>query len=243
MVERPTHAASLIAQLETGLPHLSPLADQQMATTALTGARRVQRLVDDLLVLANGDEGTLVLRRELIDLDEIVLGVTHAMRTTTSTEIDTSAVSAAAAVVDSDRIAQVVTNLIANAGRSAASVVRLAVREEPSGADESGRVAVIQIDDDGPGVPVADRERIFERFVRLDDARAADGGGSGLGLAICHDLIRAHGGTITVSDSPLGGARFTVHLPLQLVARKQRQPAGQEPVDNIAEIVSLSTAP
>ena len=114
------HAASLIAQLETGLPHLSQLADQQMATTALTGARRVQRLVDDLLVLANGDEGTLVLRRELIDLDEIVLGVTHAMRTTTSTEIDTSAVSAAAAVVDSDRIAQVVTNLIANAGRSAA---------------------------------------------------------------------------------------------------------------------------
>jgi signal transduction histidine kinase len=69
------------------------------------------------------------------------------------------------------------------------------------------------VEDDGQGVPVEDRERIFERFVRLDDARARDEGGSGLGLAIVRAIADAEGGTVSVDASPLGGARFTVTLP------------------------------
>jgi signal transduction histidine kinase len=71
----------------------------------------------------------------------------------------------------------------------------------------------MEVDDDGPGVPEADRERVFERFVRLDDARARDAGGGGLGLAIVSELIGAHGGTVALAASPLGGARVEVSLP------------------------------
>jgi signal transduction histidine kinase len=71
----------------------------------------------------------------------------------------------------------------------------------------------IRFDDDGPGVPAADRLRIFERFVRLDDARAREDGGSGLGLAIVQATAVAHGGSIRVEDSDLGGARFILSLP------------------------------
>jgi signal transduction histidine kinase len=69
------------------------------------------------------------------------------------------------------------------------------------------------VDDDGPGVPPADRERVFERFVRLDDSRARGDGGSGLGLAIARATAQAHGGSIRVEDSELGGARFVLSLP------------------------------
>ncbi|HWC43818.1 MAG TPA: ATP-binding protein, partial [Actinomycetota bacterium] len=69
------------------------------------------------------------------------------------------------------------------------------------------------VEDDGPGIPETDRERVFERFVRLDDARARDDGGSGLGLAIVAELVAAHGGTVAVATSPLGGARVEVVLP------------------------------
>ena len=69
------------------------------------------------------------------------------------------------------------------------------------------------VEDDGPGIPSNDRQRIFDRFVRLDEARARDAGGSGLGLAIVEEIVTAHGGTIDVSRSVLGGARFVVSLP------------------------------
>jgi signal transduction histidine kinase len=99
-----------------------------------------------------------------------------------------------------------VRNLVANAARHATSTVALALVER------DGR-AVLTVDDDGAGVPVADRGRVFERFVRLDEARDRDAGGSGLGLAIVAEIVRVHGGAARVDDSPLGGARFVVDLP------------------------------
>jgi len=74
--------------------------------------------------------------------------------------------------------------------------------------------AVLTVDDDGTGVPEDERERVFERFVRLDEARSRDAGGAGLGLAIVRDAVRAHGGDTTVVASPLGGARFVVRIAL-----------------------------
>ncbi len=71
----------------------------------------------------------------------------------------------------------------------------------------------LTVDDDGPGVPPADRRRVFERFVRLDEARSRDGGGSGLGLAIVAAVAKAHAASVAVEGSPLGGARFLVVFP------------------------------
>ncbi len=76
------------------------------------------------------------------------------------------------------------------------------------------RWLTVTVDDDGPGIPVDQREDVFKPFFRLDDARNVDEGGSGLGLAIARDIARSHGGEITLADSPLGGLRVTVRVPV-----------------------------
>jgi signal transduction histidine kinase len=78
---------------------------------------------------------------------------------------------------------------------------------------EYGEQVVLTVDDDGDGIPAEDRERVFERFVRLDEARGRDAGGSGLGLAIVHKVVAGLGGTVRVQESSRGGARFVVTLP------------------------------
>jgi signal transduction histidine kinase len=107
---------------------------------------------------------------------------------------------------DKDQLDKLIRNLADNAARHARGKVALSLREAPGG-------VVLAIDDDGDGIAPADRERIFERFVRLDSARSRDAGGSGLGLSIVAEIAAAHGATATAGESPLGGNRFTVHFP------------------------------
>jgi signal transduction histidine kinase len=109
---------------------------------------------------------------------------------------------------DAALLEQVVGNLVHNAAAHAREIVRVSVS---SGV---GDVAVLTVDDDGPGVPPDRREDIFERFVRLDESRDRVRGGVGLGLAIVSEIVHAHGGRIHVGDSPMGGARFVVELPV-----------------------------
>ena len=97
-------------------------------------------------------------------------------------------------------------NLVTNAGRHANRIALSGVHE--------GRWLIIHIDDDGPGVAPDQREEVFKPFVRLDDARNIDEGGTGLGLAIARDIARSHGGEATLSESPLGGLRATVRVPV-----------------------------
>ncbi|MFI5897060.1 ATP-binding protein [Actinoplanes sp. NPDC051513] len=98
-------------------------------------------------------------------------------------------------------------NIVDNAVRHASRRIGLSLYERDGW-------AVLHVDDDGPGVPVADRSRVFERFVRLDDARVnVDGGSGGLGLAIVAEVVSAHGGTVQIGDAPSGGARVTVRIP------------------------------
>ena len=78
---------------------------------------------------------------------------------------------------------------------------------------QTGVGVLLTADDDGAGIPPEHRDRVFDRFVRLDEGRSRDAGGSGLGLAIVAEVARAHGGSVRVDDSPLGGARFVVTLP------------------------------
>jgi signal transduction histidine kinase len=103
-----------------------------------------------------------------------------------------------------DAVGRIVANLLDNAVRHAAEV-ELAVAAD--GGDQ-----LIVVCDNGPGIPAADRERVFQRFTRLDDARARDAGGSGLGLAIVRELVRRHNGTVTLGDSE-PGLRVEIRLP------------------------------
>jgi signal transduction histidine kinase len=101
---------------------------------------------------------------------------------------------------------RVVRNLLDNAARHASSIVAVELRT----VDDTVELIV---DDDGPGIPAEEREVVFERFTRLDDGRARDAGGLGLGLSMVRAIAEHHGGTVTIDDAPLGGARVRVRLP------------------------------
>lgn len=103
-------------------------------------------------------------------------------------------------------LVSVVRNLVDNAARHATSRVVVA-------AEANDTEVVLTVDDDGPGIPVADRDRVFQRFTRLEHARSRSDGGVGLGLAVVKRTVQRHGGSVTVTDSPAGGARFEVVLP------------------------------
>lgn len=203
-----TPIAVIRHELEVGLLSNDDGQLRQIAAEVLDEDLRMQRLIDDLLLLARraGRDGeTPPLKRSLVDLDDVALTEAHRVRTDTT--IDTSRISAGQVRGDTEQLARVVRNLLDNALRHATSTVNVSVSST-----NDGRV-LLAIDDDGAGIADVDREHIFERFGRLDEARARDGGGSGLGLAIVAGLIADHGGTITVDASPtLGGARFTITL-------------------------------
>jgi signal transduction histidine kinase len=192
---------------EVALAHPERTDTARLARTVLTEDTRMQRLVEDLLLLARADERTGPVRRAPVDLDDVVFEVAAALRQSSPLRIDTTAVSAGRVSGDQAQLQRMVQNLAENAARHARATVGFMLREDPAG------TTTLCVEDDGGGIAEADRQRIFERFVRLDGARARDAGGSGLGLAIVAEIVTAHGGTITVGTSPLGGARFEVLLP------------------------------
>jgi signal transduction histidine kinase len=199
--------ASIRQQVEVSLAHPAHAAVGPMSASILADTERLQALVDDLLVFARADERRLDLHSGDVDLDDLVLAEGRRLRELTPKEIDLSGVAAARTTGDEGALRRIVRNLADNAVRHATSTIALSVR--PVGA-----WAVLAVDDDGSGIAPTDRTRVFERFVRLDDARGRDTGGAGLGLAIVDELVRAHGGEASVGDSALGGARFEVRLPL-----------------------------
>jgi signal transduction histidine kinase len=191
---------------EVALAHPGRTTTTGLAETVLAEDLRLQRLAEDLLLLTRADEHSLALRRRPVDLDDLVFDEAQRLREATGLRVDTTAVSAGRVDGDAAGLRRVLRNLGDNAARHAADHLALSVAEGDG-------LVVLVVDDDGPGIPEADRERVFERFVRLDDARARDDGGSGLGLAIVAELVAAHGGTVAVASSPLGGARVQVALP------------------------------
>jgi signal transduction histidine kinase len=208
--------ASIRQHAEVALSHPDQTSVPELAEVVLEEDARLQRIVEDLLLLTRIDEGTLRLRTEPVDLDDLLFDEAARLRSSTDLRIDSAGVSAARVIGDSDKLDRLIRNLTDNAARHASSIVRLAVREA------DGRV-VVEVDDDGPGVPPEMREIVFERFTRLDDARDREHGGAGLGLAIVAEIAAAHGGSASVSDSSLGGARFAVILPR---AAQDDQPTG-----------------
>ncbi len=197
--------ARMRAGLEVDLPRAerAGLGDVQQA--ALDDAAELERLVDDLLELARLDEGRGLERRVAVDLDDIVLREVPRMRDAAGPQFDLTQVSSAQVVGDPAQLVRVIRNLLDNAARHANGQVIVSL-------GEVGTRAVLTIADDGPGIAPADRQRIFERFTKLDDARTA-GTGSGLGLAITRQIVGVHGGTISVDGSSIGGTRMVVSLP------------------------------
>jgi signal transduction histidine kinase len=194
------------ARLEVDLAHPDGADWQATERDVLDDAIRLQHLVDDLLAIAASDAAAPdASPREPVDLDEIVLTEARRLRSRTSHRIDTSGVSGAQLPGHPDALARAVRNLLDNADRHARSTVTITL-------SESDTTATLTIADDGLGIPVDQQGRIFERFTRLDNARARDTGGTGLGLAITHDVVVSHGGTIGVDNAP--GARFTISFPL-----------------------------
>ncbi|GIJ57399.1 two-component sensor histidine kinase [Virgisporangium aurantiacum] len=200
--------AAIRQHAEVALAHPDAVPAAELARTAHAESLRMQALVDDLLLLAQADEQTLSVRRQPVDLDDLVLAEARRVRHEADhLRVDTSGVSAARIDGDPAALRRVLHNLGDNAARHARHRVAYALLDRDGFAE-------LRVDDDGPGVPAADRSRVFDRFVRLDDARARTGGGSGLGLAIVAEIVAAHGGAVVIDDGPLGGARVTVRLPL-----------------------------
>ena len=193
------------AQLEVDLAHPERADWQATERDVLDDAVRLQRLVDDLLTLATTDSSALdSSHRQPVDLDEIVLTEARRLRSRTTHHIDTAGVSGAQFDANADQLIRAVRNLLDNAARYARSTVTVTLRESDTGIE-------LKVTDDGPGIPIEQRNQIFERFTRLDDARAREGGGAGLGLAITREVVVAHGGSIEVVNTP--GACFTITLP------------------------------
>jgi signal transduction histidine kinase len=196
--------AALQAQLEVAAAHPGT-ASASMLEGSIVEVNRMSQLVEDLLTLARLDEGMLRLRPSDVDLDELILVQADRLRANGKVEVSVRGVSAARVRGDEAQLARVVANLADNAQRCARSRVEFGITHRKDGFD-------VTVTDDGPGVPWFERERIFERFVRLDTARIHDGTGAGLGLAIVREIVAAHNGEVWVEDGQ-PGARFIVRLP------------------------------
>jgi signal transduction histidine kinase len=198
--------ASIRQHAEVALAHPDRLSSQALAETVLAEDLRVQYLVDDLLLLTRADEQMLHLATRPVDFDDLVFNEARRLRETTTLAIDTAAVSAGRVTGDVRALGRAVRNIGTNAARHAATAIAFTLAERDG-------FVVFTVDDDGAGIPSDDRTRVLERFVRLDDARARDEGGSGLGLAIVAELVHAHGGMVTIDESPQGGTRVVVRMP------------------------------
>ena len=191
---------------EVALEHPKESSMEDLATVVLSEDLRLQRLVEDLLLLARMDENAVDARKAVLDLDDVVFEEIARHRESEDRTIDSTRVSAGRVLGNRRQLARLTGNLLENALRHARRNVAVALTQE------NDRV-VLRVDDDGTGLPPGDRARVFERFVRLQQARSRDSGGSGLGLSIVAEVTAAHGGAVVVLDSPLGGARFEVSLP------------------------------
>lgn len=199
------------SELEVDLAH--PGGADPVAThrSVLDEVDTLQRLVDDLLLLARsggGEAGPGGGAAVSVDLDDLVLDEAHrAAGATPGIEVDSSSVSPARVRGDARALGRAARNVVENATRHAASRVVVSLVAEDAR-------AVLRVADDGPGIPADRVDEVFERFTRLDDARSSPDGGTGLGLAIAKDVVERHHGTIVVDRSHHPGACVVITLPL-----------------------------
>ncbi|MEU6718868.1 HAMP domain-containing sensor histidine kinase [Nonomuraea sp. NPDC046802] len=204
--------SALRAQLELANTYPDETDWQTTGAQALAAADRITHIIDELLMLARLDAGAAVNRRE-VDICRLAEEQIH-RREGSRVPIVLAACQACPVLGSPIQLDRLLTNLLDNATRHAATRIDVEAKVE-------GDRVIVTVTDDGDGVPPEARERIFERFTRLESARAKDKGGSGLGLPLSREIATAHQGTLTIADhSP--GARFVVNLPLHTPPPKQK---------------------
>jgi signal transduction histidine kinase len=188
--------------------------DDKTLASVYEETKRLSKLIDTLRELQIIESGELHLSPEGVDLKEVTLraiGLFKPQAAKKKIDLRVEMEAAATALVRGDylRIEEVLYNLLSNAlaYTPEGGVIRVGVAQGP------GTMMSIYVDDSGPGIPPEERVHIFERFYRLDKSRSTNSGGRGLGLAITSEIIKAHGGSIQVEHSDLGGARFIILLP------------------------------
>ena len=172
---------------------------------AINESDRLVHIVDDLLFVTAGAAKTAA-EPTTVHLDDIVFDEAELLRTRHDIRIDVGRVSPADVQGEPLALRRAVRNLLDNAGRHASSTITVSLSSHAEAIE-------LVIADDGDGIADEDRRRIFERFVRLDEARARSAGGTGLGLSIVHQIVDGHRGSISVGASESGGAAFKVTLP------------------------------
>jgi signal transduction histidine kinase len=197
--------ATLVASMELATADPTANSWRELSPVMTTEVARMGRLVEDLLLLAKVDEHTMRLQVEDVDLDDLVDQEIRRLRAFPALKVVPHVLPVRIAG-DRVRLGQAVTNLADNAARYASSTVGVSL-------STSGDEACIVVEDDGPGVPAAQRDRVFERFVRLDASRGRSSGGSGLGLSIVREVVLAHGGTVRITDAVPRGCRVEIRLP------------------------------
>ncbi|MDQ2648062.1 MAG: ATP-binding protein, partial [Actinomycetota bacterium] len=179
-----------------------------VAERLLDEEARLEAVIGDLLLLASLDEGAAGAEHTNVDLAEVL--EEEARRVSASSGIPVEVEATAPVIVHGSRVQlrRAVANLLDNATRHARAGVRITAHER------DGRARVL-VDDDGPGIPEAERQRVFERFTRLDEhrARGTSTGGAGLGLSLVQRIAELHHGTAVIDTAPLGGARVVLDLP------------------------------
>jgi signal transduction histidine kinase len=197
--------ATIISALEVAQDYPELLDDELKNGSLIPEAQRMQALIEDLLLLARADEQELTIRKDDVYLDVIAEGEAARLRREYALHVCTD-VEAVRLIGDVSGISRVLRNLLENAARHAKSRIEITVAAR-------GEQVVLTVGDDGPGIPAADRIRVFDRFVRIDTDRSRAGGGTGLGLAIVAEIVSAHGGSVDIGERLGGGTLVTVTLP------------------------------
>ncbi|MEU6430147.1 HAMP domain-containing sensor histidine kinase [Microbispora sp. NPDC046973] len=207
-----TPLTAMRAQIEDALQAPQETDVVTLARALLPSLDRLQRIATDLLALSRLESEALPIRQQRVDLGKLAEGELQMLPITK--RIVPRLGQDVVVLGDPHSLGSLISNLIGNAQRHAASTVTVTVRREPRrpGGPPDG-TAVLEVADDGPGIPQEQREKVFQRFTRLDSARSRDAGGAGLGLAIARQIAHNHHGRLTIEDSA-EGARFVLRLPL-----------------------------
>ncbi|MGI5154349.1 sensor histidine kinase [Microbispora sp. CA-102843] len=207
-----TPLTAMRAQIEDALQAPQETDVVTLARALLPSLDRLQRIATDLLALSRLESEALPIRRQRVDLGRLAEGE---LQMSPGMKRMVPRLGPDVVVLgDPHSLGSLISNLLGNAQRHAVSTVTVTVRREPRrpGGPPDG-TAVLEVADDGPGIPRDQREKIFQRFTRLDSARSRDAGGAGLGLPIARQIAENHGGRLTIEDSA-EGARFVLRLPL-----------------------------
>ena len=199
---------------------------------ALAVLTRLEAMANDLLVDARAEGSDPMRLDALVDLDDVALRVVDRLQEPPGVEIDPSAVSAGQVRGNAQDLERLIANLLSNALRHATRVVCVQLAERDG-------LVTLAVSDDGPGIAPEDRERVFERFARLDAARSRDDAGVGLGLSIARSVAAAHGGSIAVLDSNQGGATFLVTMPAAVASPRDTRSEATVAPPSVSEVLPI----